>query len=169
MGADTSHEASDVIDPLNKGLGAMPGPLASKQVPAFGWNLLREELSLPVAVLSEERMTHNLRWMQDFVTRYGVKLAPHGKTTMAPQLFRRQLAGGAWGITLATAPQVQAAYANGVRRVLMANQLVGRRNMAIIAELLRDPSEYTRLASGYRARIAAPTCVGLRDSVRCLA
>jgi D-serine dehydratase len=68
-----------------------------------------------------------------------VKLAPHGKTTMAPQLFRRQLDTGAWGITLATAHQTRAAYHGGVERVLMANQLVGRHNMAIIAELLGDP------------------------------
>ena len=45
----------------------------------------------------------------------------------------------AWGITLATAPQVQAAYHFGVRRVIMANQLVGRANMAIISRLLQNP------------------------------
>ncbi|OMW47706.1 amino acid deaminase, partial [Burkholderia pseudomallei] len=76
---------------------------------------------------------------QAFVAEYGVKLAPHGKTTMAPQLFRRQLDTGAWGITLATAHQARAAYHGGVRRVLLANQLVGRHNMAMIAELLTDP------------------------------
>ncbi len=71
---------------------------------------------------------------------YGVQLAPHGKTTMAPKLFARQLQEGAWGITLATAHQTAAAAAHGVKRVLMANQLVGRRNMEIVADLLRDPS-----------------------------
>ena len=117
-------------DGENKGLGAAT---------VERWNLLREDLSLPVAVLSEARIAHNLAWMQDFLTRYGVKLAPHGKTTMAPQLFARQIQGGAWGITLATASQTQAAYTHGVRRVLLANQLVGRRNMEIVADLLRDP------------------------------
>ncbi|MGT2433898.1 hypothetical protein ACU4HD_43465 [Cupriavidus basilensis] len=56
-----------------------------------------------------------------------------------PRLFQRQLAGGAWGIAAATAHQTRIAYAHGVRRVLMANQLVGKRNMAILAELLADP------------------------------
>jgi D-serine dehydratase len=69
---------------------------------------------------------------------YGAKLAPHGKTTMAPRLFQLQLEGGAWGITLATPHQTLVAQAHGVRRVLMANQLVGRPNMAIIGRLLRD-------------------------------
>jgi D-serine deaminase-like pyridoxal phosphate-dependent protein len=49
-----------------------------------------------------------------------------------------QLKGGAWGITLATAQQTLVAYRHGVRRVLMANQLIGRENMAIISRLLQD-------------------------------
>jgi len=107
------------------------------------WNLLREDISLPSAVLYEGRLTHNLHWMQHFIAAYGLKLAPHGKTTMAPHLFRRQLETGAWGITLATAHQVRAAYHGGVSRILMANQLVGRRNMLIIAEMLSDPVALT--------------------------
>jgi D-serine dehydratase len=127
------------IDPLNKGLGAANEAFVPDQAGALGWNLLREDLSLPAAVLYRDKLEHNLRWMQEFVQAYGVKLAPHGKTTMAPRLFEMQLASGAWGITLATAHQTQVAYRHGVRRVLMANQLVGRRNMAIVSELLADP------------------------------
>ncbi|HWX01749.1 amino acid deaminase [Collimonas sp.] len=129
-----------LIDPLNKGLGAFQQALTAAEATALDWNLLREDLSLPTAVLYEERMQHNLQWMQQFVSEYGVKLAPHGKTTMAPKLFARQLAGGAWGITLATAHQTRVAYQHGVRRIIMANQLVGKQNMAIIADLLSDPS-----------------------------
>ncbi|MGI4984223.1 MAG: amino acid deaminase [Janthinobacterium lividum] len=121
--------------------------MRASDIAAQGWELLREDVSLPVAVLRESRIEHNLRWMQTFIDRYGVKLAPHGKTTMSPALFQRQLAHGAWGITLATAPQVAAAFAHGIRRVLMANQLVGRANMAIIADLqARD--EASRRQSG---------------------
>ncbi|PXW29283.1 amino acid deaminase [Paraburkholderia caballeronis] len=128
------------IDPYGKGLGNVPGTtIQLADAARLEWNLLDEDVSLPAAVLYADRVEHNLKWMQEFVTRYGVKLAPHGKTTMAPQLFRRQLDTGAWGITLATAHQTRAAYRGGVRRVLMANQLVGRRNMMMIAELLSDP------------------------------
>ncbi|WP_233846945.1 amino acid deaminase [Paraburkholderia sp. HD33-4] len=128
------------IDPYSKGLGMVPGPSVQlKDAARLEWNLLAEDVSLPAAVLYEDRVEHNLKWMQAFVAEYGVKLAPHGKTTMAPQLFRRQLEAGAWGITLATAHQVRAAYHGGVSRVLMANQLVGRHNMMMIAELLSDP------------------------------
>ncbi|MGN8106412.1 amino acid deaminase [Paraburkholderia sp. 22098] len=128
------------IDPYSKGLGMVPGAsIQLTDAARLEWNLLNEDVSLPAAVLYADRVEHNLNWMQAFVAEYGVKLAPHGKTTMAPQLFRRQLETGAWGITLATAHQVRAAYHGGVSRVLMANQLVGRRNMMMVAELLSDP------------------------------
>ncbi|CAD6542167.1 amino acid deaminase [Paraburkholderia metrosideri] len=127
------------IDPYSKGLGMVPGTsIQLTDAARLEWNLLNEDVSLPAAVLYADRVEHNLKWMQAFVAEYGVKLAPHGKTTMAPQLFRRQLETGAWGITLATAHQVRAAYHGGVSRILMANQLVGRHNMMMIAELLSD-------------------------------
>ncbi|WP_251864373.1 amino acid deaminase [Achromobacter sp. Marseille-Q4962] len=128
------------LDPDGKGLGPFPPACTTAGAAGLGWNLLAEDVSLPVAVLYESRVRHNLAWMQRFMEAYRVKLAPHGKTTMSPTLFQRQIDAGAWGITLATAPQTQAAYRHGIRRVIMANQLVGKANMAIIAQLLRDPS-----------------------------
>lgn len=117
---------------LNKGIGF--GEFAARR-----WNILHEDVSLPCAVLHEDRLRHNLEWMRQFIAAYGAKLAPHGKTTMAPKLFAMQLEGGAWGITLATAHQSAVAHAHGVRRILMANQLVGRENMAVVSRLLEDP------------------------------
>ncbi len=97
------------------------------------------DVSLPALVIHQQALEHNIRWMQAFVSDSGAELAPHGKTSMVPAFFRRQLQAGAWAITLATAVQTRAAYAHGVRRVLMANQLVGAANMALIADLLADP------------------------------
>src|SRR5580658_5750381 len=124
------------ISPLHKGLGNFDGALTPEEIVARKWNLLKEDLSLPVAVLYQDKLRHNLGWMQQFIDAYGLKLAPHGKTTMAPRLFQMQLDAGAWGITLATAHQAMVAHAHGVNRVLMANELVGRQNMQIIANLL---------------------------------
>ncbi len=45
--------------------------------------------------------------MAGYCAAAGVRLAPHGKTTMAPQLFARQLAAGAWAMTAANVGQVQ--------------------------------------------------------------
>jgi len=135
----TPLELDSRVHPLNKGLGLLDHPVDYGKVAQLGWNLLREDLSLPAAVLYESRLKHNLEWMRQFMAAYGAQIAPHGKTTMAPRLFDMQLKAGAWGITLATTHQTRAAYEHGVRRVLMANELVGRQNMATIAALLRDP------------------------------
>ncbi len=135
----TQTQAERPIGCLNKGLGLIKADLQAEEVAQLGWNLLHEDLSLPSAVLYRDRLEHNLAWMQRFMDAYKVWLAPHGKTTMAPRLFQMQLDRGAWGITLASAHQALVAHAHGVKRVLMANQLVGRRNIQMIENLLRDP------------------------------
>lgn len=131
---------SAAISPLHKGLGLFASPTPADQLAHLGWNLLREEITLPAAVLYSDKLEHNLRWMQRFIDAYGLRLAPHGKTTMAPALFRMQIEAGAWGITVATAQQARVVHAHGICRVLMANQLIGKANIVAIAELLRDPS-----------------------------
>src|ERR1017187_1016111 len=84
--------------------------------------------------------------MRQFIDAYGVRLAPHGKTTMAPALFDLQMIHGAWGITLATAHQTFVAWQHGIPRVLMANQPVARQNMTLVSRMLEDPQfEYSCL------------------------
>ncbi|QLK62570.1 amino acid deaminase [Enterobacteriaceae bacterium Kacie_13] len=130
------------VNTQTKGLGPISADARMGDIRLQGWNILREDVSLPVAVLLKERIEHNLAWMREFIQRYQLKLAPHGKTTMSPELYRMQLEFGAWGITLATAPQVNVAFRHGVRKVIMANQLIGKGSMAIIAELLREDPEF---------------------------
>lgn len=108
------------------------------QIPRATRNLLQEEIPLPAAVVYRSRLENNLRWMQAFADQHGVKLAPHGKTTMTPAFFRLQLAAGAWGMTIANPQQARVAAEAGATRVLMANQLVGRANMQLVSTLLTD-------------------------------
>jgi D-serine dehydratase len=61
---------------------------------------------------------------------------------MSPQLFGAQLANGAWGMTLASATQVQLAHRFGVRRVLLANQLVARADIHGVLHLMRDDPDF---------------------------
>ena len=116
-------------------------PHLEKGAPIDGQSLL-EGVSLPAAVIFEAALAHNIAWMQRFADDHGAKLAPHGKTTMTPALFRRQLDAGAWGITLAHAVQCDAAFQHGVTRLLMANQLVGAPNMAIVAGLIERGANF---------------------------
>lgn len=135
--AASTHASA--IAALNKGVRWFEGARTIEEIRREGWNLLREDVSLPAAVLDEQKLEHNLDWMQRFVEAYGARLAPHGKTTMSPQLFARQLSHGAWGITVATTQQARVAFQHGVRRVLMANQLVGRENMRTVSKMLETP------------------------------
>ena len=123
-------------------------PLRQGAIGVQGWNVLRADTSFPVALLKESALRHNLDWMRDFCARHGAVLAPHGKTTMCPQLFGAQLANGAWGMTLASATQVQLAHRFGVRRVLLANQLVARADInSVLRLMIEDPDfEFYALA-----------------------
>jgi D-serine dehydratase len=131
---------SSPVDPTTKGWPSGPG-LPLREVGRQGWNLLRGDLPLPVALIKGSALSHNSRWMRSFLEHFGVAICPHGKTTMAPQLFVRQLADGAWGITVATVQQLRVCRRFGVQRVVLANQLVGRQAIReVLTELRADPS-----------------------------
>jgi D-serine dehydratase len=128
------------LDRCVKGLPPAAAPMRLAEVGQRGWNLLKGDLPLPVAAIKRAALDHNSRWMRRFLELTDAKIAPHGKTTMAPQLFAKQLADGAWGITVASVGQMLVARAFGVDRIVLANQLVGRQEIATVAEeLRRDP------------------------------
>jgi D-serine dehydratase len=128
-----------LVDGTFKGIPGSAAPFHLGSIREQGWNLLSGDLPLPVASLKQAAMAGNGEWMRRFIQATGVRIAPHGKTTMSPQLFRRQLRDGAWAITLATVFQVQVARHFGIPRVLLANELVGRAEMGyILKELAQD-------------------------------
>jgi D-serine deaminase-like pyridoxal phosphate-dependent protein len=93
--------------------------------------------------------------MAAYCAAAGVKLAPHGKTTMAPQLFARQLAAGAWAVTAATVGELQVYRAFGIPRVLLANELTDPAGAAWLAgELAADP--------GFECYVYADSLPGVR-------
>jgi D-serine dehydratase len=129
--------------PLTQLVKGVPPGLEPIELGAIGgkkWNLLKGDLPMPVAVIKRSAVEHNSRWMRRFLELTGAKIAPHGKTTMCPQLFQLQFADGAWGLTVATVQQMLVARAHGVGRIVLANQLIGRREIdAVMGELKRDP------------------------------
>jgi D-serine deaminase-like pyridoxal phosphate-dependent protein len=95
---------------------------------------------LPLMVLRESALAGNIASMAAYCAAAGVRLAPHGKTTMAPQLIGRQLEAGAWGVTAATVGQVQVYRSFGIPRIMIANEVTDRAAIAwLAAELARDP------------------------------
>jgi D-serine dehydratase len=112
-------------------------PCRASEIGAKGWNLLAGDLPFPLAALRRTALDHNLAWMQDFAARKGVSFAPHGKTTMSPELFARQLTAGAWGLTFATMFQAAIGIEAGARRIIIANQVVCGADLDALALLLK--------------------------------
>lgn len=126
------------LGPWLKGFPALQPPLPLADVAQRGWTLHGAELPTPLAVVRQQALAHNIAWMQGFAARHGVQLAPHGKTTMSPQLFRRQLDAGAWGLTFANVHQLRLGLAAGARRALIANQLIAAAELAELLALRRS-------------------------------
>jgi len=103
-----------------------------------GWNVLRGDTATPVAVLRRSALSSNIATMREFCERSGVSLAPHAKTTLSPQVLALQLEAGAWALTVAVPSQVALLWSFGVRRVLLANELVDETALAWVAGELRD-------------------------------
>jgi D-serine dehydratase len=133
------------VDPLfNAYCKSFPlnsGPLTSQDIAARKWHLLADDLAYPLAVLNRPALNHNLAWMQAYAQRKRVHLAPHGKTTMSPELFRMQLDAGAWGLTFATIFQLGVGVAAGVRKAIIANQVLAAADLAGLRGLLQAHSD----------------------------
>lgn len=129
-------------------------------------NLFTAGFLSPVVVLDSPALDHNLRTMSDWCAGHGLRLAPHGKTTMAPQLFARQIEAGAWGLTCATAGHLRIYRAFGVSRIVFANQLVDPAALRWLAEELdRDAAfEFTCWVDSVRA--VQLMTEALRDATR---
>jgi D-serine deaminase-like pyridoxal phosphate-dependent protein len=130
-------ERDDVIDWRCKGFPAVDTTVA--QFVAATPSLFAAGFSWPILALRESAIAHNVSMLASWCADHGISLAPHGKTTMAPALFERQLAAGAWAMTAATPWQARAYRAFGVRRILLANELVDPSFVAWLVRELADP------------------------------
>lgn len=125
-----------ILDHRSKSYPLGAAPCRISELGSKGWNLLADDMPYPLAAIRRSALAHNIAWMQDFAQRKGVALAPHGKTTMSPELFRQQLDGGAWGLTFATIFQLAVGVEAGARRAIIANQVLGDADLDGLAGLL---------------------------------
>ncbi len=152
---------AETLDATTKGYPLAGPAMAISAIGAQRWSVLAGDMPLPLAVIRDSALAHNHAWMRDFTAATGVLLAPHGKTTMAPQIFAQQLAAGAWGITVANVQQLGICVRFGVRRVIMANQLLGAAEIATVIRLreLHPELEFHFLVDS-PAQLAAIEAVG---------
>ncbi|MDX3834433.1 amino acid deaminase [Streptomyces europaeiscabiei] len=133
--------AAERVDHRFKGLPEDTDGLTVAELTDRRLNLFTGGFTTPVLALSAERLEHNLALMETYSARHGLAFAPHGKTSMAPRLFWRQIERGAWGITLAMPHQMRVAREFGIERIFLANEVVDPAALRwIAAELAADPS-----------------------------
>jgi len=129
------------VDDRLKGVPLGTESFAIERIGEKKWNVLRGDVRFPAAVLKDSALRHNGAWMRRFLAASGALFAPHGKTTLSPELFRRQLEDGAWAITFANLGQVRAARRHGVARVVLANEVVDPAEVRwALRELATDPN-----------------------------
>jgi D-serine deaminase-like pyridoxal phosphate-dependent protein len=127
------------VDWRYKGFPAGP-PTTIRSIRERGWNALGGDFMLPLMLLKDSAIRHNIDLVASYCRKHDLLLAPHGKTTMSPQLLKRQLDAGAWAVTAASTSQVRVWREFGVERVVLGNELVEPAAVRWIAsELAADP------------------------------
>ena len=122
----------ELVDPVLDGSVKGWPDLRCRASEVGGLGLRVEELGTPAMTLRDAALGHNIGAMAEWCAGRSVVLAPHAKTTMAPRVMERQLAAGAWGLTVANVRQARVALACGARRIIIANEVTVAADLAWI-------------------------------------
>jgi D-serine dehydratase len=120
---------AELVDARTKGFPPGVAPLPLSAIGAQQWNLLRGDLPFPQAVIKASALAHNHAWMRDFTAATGVLLAPHARPRWRRRSSAQRSPPAPGSITVATVQQLGICVHFGVRRVIMANQLIGPREI----------------------------------------
>lgn len=133
---DLSEILAQPIDWQYKAFPPLDQPVEIGAAGAQHWNALRQPFSTPVMVLKETALQHNIDLMAAYCSAHSVSLAPHVKTVLSPQIADRQLAAGAWGLTVASTQQARVLRRAGAQRLFLANQVIDATSASWIAREL---------------------------------
>lgn len=107
--------------------------------PLVGQSIFGGQFSPPLPLIKRSAINHNAAWMQEFTAATGAVLAPHGKTSMSPEIFGWQLAQGAQWLTVASVAQARIAREAGADHILVANQVINAPDLDyLVREMDRD-------------------------------
>ncbi|MEN3283026.1 MAG: hypothetical protein V7607_4166 [Solirubrobacteraceae bacterium] len=124
--------SKQITDPVLDGSVKGWPDLGRRASEVAGLDLHVDDLGTPALTIRESALGGNVAAMAGWCAARGVALAPHAKTTMVPRVMERQLAAGAWGLTVANVRQARVALACGARRVLIANEVLPAADVAWI-------------------------------------
>jgi D-serine deaminase-like pyridoxal phosphate-dependent protein len=160
---------AEAVDWQFKSFPIARGPVRVSTVGDQGWNALEPPFQLPLLVLKDQALSHNIETMAEYARARSVSLAPHAKTPLSPQIAARQLAAGAWGLTVANLHQARVLRSAGARRLIVANEVVDRSSALWLAgEINEDPGVeiYCLVDSIQGARLLNHHLAGAHNDVR---
>src|ERR1700728_1232988 len=94
--------AGDLIDLRYKGFAPAISGESVASLAQRGCSLTDAGFTFPLLTLQRSAVEHNIAAMARYCREHGVQIAPHGKSTMSPELHALQLDAGAWALTAAT-------------------------------------------------------------------
>lgn len=95
------------------------------------------ELDTPALLVDLDVLESNIARMAGFVASHGLRLRPHYKTHKTPAIALKQMEAGAIGITCAKVEEAETLVNAGIRDILIANQVIGRRKITRLMGLAR--------------------------------
>lgn len=125
------------------------------------------ELATPALVIDLDKALANIGRMADWLKDKPARLRPHVKVHKLPQLAAMQVQAGAVGVAVATIWEARAMVDGGIADVMIANEVLGARKVALAAELA-GRSRFSVLVDDHdnardlaAAAAAAGTTIGL--------
>lgn len=111
------------------------------------------ELDTPVLLLDIAAVERNIRKMADFAREAGVSLRPHAKIYKGTPIFAwMQLKAGAIGLTASKVSEAEVLASGGIRDILIANQVVGRRKIQRLVNLAAYTDIIVAVDSAYNVQ-----------------
>ena len=98
--------------------------------------MLKQDLDTPALLVDLDRVERTIAEMAAFFRGHGVGWRPHTKGQKVPEIAHMEIEAGALGITCAKLGEAEVMTDAGIRDILIANQVVGRRKAERLAALL---------------------------------
>ena len=96
------------------------------------------DVDTPALLLDLDAFERNVARMAEMVRPHPVRLRPHAKSHKSPIIALKQIAAGAIGVCCQKVSEAEVMVHGGVRDVLIANEIVGRRKLDRLAWLGRE-------------------------------
>ena len=93
------------------------------------------EIDTPAFLVDLEILDRNIRKMADFFSDKQSNVRPHWKTPKTVEIAKKQIEAGALGITCAKVSEAEILVDAGIKDVLIANEVVGKKKLRKLAAL----------------------------------